>query len=433
MSSIITFIGIVILFWFLVGCQAPVDTVQGKTEFPSHSTDVPTATAFIFEVKDEPTEMVITPTEEENLYTFIISHGGTRRDRGINLLQTRDGGYAVVGYSNSGDAVGEDVLLVRLDRQGNVLWSKLYGGEGDDNGWDLLETDEGGFIVVGFTDSMGAGGMDIYLIRMDALGELIWERTYGGPQDEYGWSMTRTVDGGYVLGGQTESFGEGQEDGYLVKVDPKGDEIWSQTYGGGLEDRLFSVDQGADNGYVLAGTTRSFGKGERDLFLVKTDNAGMLSWMQVFGGKRDDVGHAVRQTADSGYIITGYTKSHGTANYDSWAVKTDIVGEIVWETFFGDFGDDRTIYGEQTWDGGYILTGYTRSFGEGNWDVFLVKLDAAGEVSWFKTFGGTHEDTGYTGHQTSDFGFVLTGETYSNGKGGGDMYIIKVNPNGELE
>jgi hypothetical protein len=368
----------------------------------------------------------------ENEITFIKTLGGNRRDRGINLLQTSDGGYAIVGYTSSPDAVQEDVYLVRTDLQGEVLWSKTYGGEGKDNGWDILETEDRGFLIVGFTDSFGAGEMDIYLVRTDANGSMLWERTFGGPESEFGWTMAPASDGGYVLAGQTDSFGEGNEDGYLVKVNAEGEEIWSQTFGGPQEDRLFSIDQSADSGFILTGTTRSFGAGNRDVYLVKTNDSGELVWMEVFGEDRDDVGHSVRQTIDSGYIVTGYTQSFGAKNYDTWLIKTDEAGNSRWQKFFGEAGDDRTIYGEQTDDGGYIMIGYTTSFGSIGLDVLLMRTDSSGEVTWHKTFGGRAEDTGYTVRQTADNGFVLTGETYSSGEGGGDMYVIKVNQDGEV-
>lgn len=381
------------------------------------------------------TEMPPIPTEMEEVTTFLRTFGGKSRDRGINLLQTNDGGYAIVGYTSSLDAQQEDVYLVRTDSQGQLLWSNTYGGEGIDNGWAILETEDGGFLIAGFTNSFGAGEMDIYLLRTDAAGNMLWENTYGGPKSEYGWAMAKTNDGGYVLGGQTNSFGEGREDGYLVKVNAQGEEIWSQTFGGPGEDRLFSVDQGADGGFVLTGTTRGFGEGNtgnRDAYLVKTNDSGELVWMQVFGENQDDVGHAVRQTSDGGYLVTGYSKSFGARNYDTWLIKTDEAGNLLWQKFYGESGDDRTIYGEQTADGGYILTGYTKSFESVGWDVFLVRTDSLGDVIWHKTFGGTAEDTGYTVRQTSDGGFVLTGETYSSGAGGGDMVVIKVDHAGEI-
>ncbi|MDX1435608.1 MAG: hypothetical protein R3335_02275 [Anaerolineales bacterium] len=372
------------------------------------------------------------PPDTPEAVTFATTFGGERRDRGIHLLQTQDGGYAVVGYSSSPGAASEDVYLVRTDSHGEMIWSRTYGGPGIDNGWDLIETEDGSFLITGFTDSTGAGLMDIYLLRTDRDGNLLWERTYGGPGDEYGWAMTATTDGNYVLAGQTTSFGAGLEDGFLVKVSPEGDQLWSQTFGGEAEDRLFSIDRSADGGFILTGTTRSFGPGSRNLYLVKTNSAGEQDWMQVFGEDRDDVGHAVRQTHDQGFIVTGYTKSFEASDYDSWLVKTDETGALQWQALFGGPGDDRTIYGEPTADGGFVLTGYTRNFGARGWDVFLVKTGADGQVEWHKNFGGVADDTGYTVKQAADGGFVLAGETYSLGAGGGDLYLIKVDQEGEV-
>ena len=382
----------------------------------------------------QPTQtLLVPPTATPHLSdTFAKTMGGPRRDRGINLLQTNNGDFVIVGSTRSQGAGQEDVYLVRLNPQGEPLWENTYGGTGSDNGWAAMETDDGGFLIVGFTDSFGAGEMDVYLLSTDAEGELLWERTYGGPNSEYGWAMAKTDDGGYVLAGQTNSFGTGQEDGYLIKVNAQGEEIWSQTFGEEQEDRLFSIDQTADSGFILTGTTRSYGARERNLYLVKTDPSGEMDWMQIYGEDRDDVGHSVRLTADDGFIVTGYTKSFGASNYDTWLIKTDRDGNSEWQKFFGGPSDDRTISGEQTSDGGYILTGYTRGFGAVRWDVFLVKTDASGEVVWYKTFGGNADDTGYTVIQSSDNGFILTGETNSFGEGQGDMYIIKVDPGGEL-
>ena len=274
--------------------------------------------------------------------------------------------------------------------------------------------------------------MDIYQIRTDDVGNLVWERTFGADRSEYGWAMAPTTDVGYVLVGQSNSDGEGAEDGYLIKVSAQGEEIWSQTFGRPFEDRLFSVDQSADSGFVLTGTTTNLGSGNRDAYLVKASESGDLVWMQAFGEEQDDVGHAVRQTSDRGFIVTGYTKSFDANNYDTWLIKTDEAGELQWQKFYGESGDDRTIYREQTDDGGYIMTGYTTGYDSTGWDVFLVRADFSGAVTWRRTFGGMADDTGYTVRQTSDGGSILTGETYSSGEGGGDMYVIKVNQDGDI-
>lgn len=257
--------------------QPTPSTSAADTNTSPSETIEPTADPTELPPTSTSTKALPTPTEFLEEITFAKTFGGDRRDRGINLLQTSDGGYAIIGYTSSHDAKQEDVYLVRTDVQGEMLWSMSYGGEGRDNGWDILELGDGGFLVAGFTNSFGAGEMDILLVRTDANGILLWERTFGGPRSEFGWALAPTADGGFVLAGQTNSFGEGEEDGYIVKVNAEGEEIWNQTFGGQQEDRLFSIDQSADLGFILTGTTRSMGSGNRDLYLVKTDETGELS------------------------------------------------------------------------------------------------------------------------------------------------------------
>lgn len=422
-----------IFTWLILILAACFASSPNTPSVPVPAT-LPSSTATANSTVSRSSEMFSRSDATEKGITFEKTFGGNRRDRGINLLQTMDGGYAIVGYSSSPDAVQEDVYLVRTDPRGKALWIKTYGGEGQDNGWAITEAVDGGFVIAGFTDSFGAGDMDFYLIRTDADGEKLWDKTYGGPKDEYGWAMAPTTDGGYVLAGQTESYGEGGKDGYLIKVNGEGEELWSQTFGGPQEDRLFSIDRSADSGFIMVGTTKGFGTadGNRDAYLVKTNDLGEVDWFQVFGDAHDDVGHSVRQTTDEGYIVTGYTKSFGAQNYDTWLIKTDEAGILQWQELYGGNGDNRTIYGEETEDGGYITVGYSRSFQSIGWDVFLAKSNSSGEVAWHKTFGGSAEDTGYTIRQTSDEGYILTGETYSFGEGAGDMYVIKVNQEGEI-
>jgi hypothetical protein len=257
--------------------QPTPSTSAADTNTSPSETIEPTADPTELPPTSTSTKALPTPTEFLEEITFAKTFGGDRRDRGINLLQTSDGGYAIIGYTSSHDAKQEDVYLVRTDVQGEMLWSMSYGGEGRDNGWDILELGDGGFLVAGFTNSFGAGEMDILLVRTNANGILLWERTFGGPRCEFGWALAPTADGGFVLAGQTNSFGEGEEDGYIVKVNAEGEEIWNQTFGGQQEDRLFSIDQSADLGFILTGTTRSMGSGNRDLYLVKTDETGELS------------------------------------------------------------------------------------------------------------------------------------------------------------
>ena len=406
---------ILVLFFTLAGCAL----AGGETVVEPISLAIelsPTA------------EITTLPSVSAREATILLegTQGGSETDIGIRLIQTRDGGYVLLGYSSSFGAGGEDMYLLRLDVDGELLWSQTYGGEGTDNGWDLLETDDGGFAILGFSDSFSAGDMDLYLVRTDANGEELCSETYGGPEDEFGWAMVASPDGGFALVGQTLSFGEGGNDGLLLKVDSEGREDWIGTYGGNDRDRLFSVTTADDGGYVMAGITRSSGAGSRDAYIVKTNSLGESEWELVIGDAQDDVAHAIEQTEDGDYIITGYTQNYGARVYDTLLIKVSAAGEQEWMSVFGGEADDRTISGAQSSDGGYILTGYTRSFGAISWDAHLVKTDAAGELLWSQIFGGNSDDGGYTAIQTQEGNYMLVGHSYSAGEGRGDLYYVLV-------
>lgn len=363
------------------------------------------------------------PAAEPGL-AFERTFGGSGMDRGVHVIQTADGGFAVTGVTASSGSGGEDVYLLRLDPDGQELWSHAYGGSNMDNGWSVHETEDGGFTIAGYTRSEGAGGIDVYLIRTDLEGEMLWANTFGGPADDYGWAMQSVAGDGYVIAGQTESFGAGDIDGYLIKVDANGRELWSQTYGGPQRDRLFAVRQAPDGGFIIAGITYSFGEGGRNAYVVKTDKNGALQWQRTFGQNGDDVAHSVDTTKDGGYLVTGYTSSFGAEGYDAYLVKLDASGETEWTQMFGGPADDRIITGRQTTDTGYILIGYTKSFGVGNWDVYLVKSDPLGNPLWQMTFGQTGEDVGYTVQQTAEGGYVATGHSQPTGPNSRDLYLI---------
>ncbi len=423
----------------LLGACSPATATPNPTT-PSTSTNmpvstpVPTATATEMPPPETPVPATATPTleppqavQEGPEIIFERTFGGTGMDRGVFVSQTDDGGYVLTGVTSSFGAGAEDVYLVRTNPAGDEMWSQTFGGTDDDNGWAVQQTPDGGFIIAGFTSSFGAGGVDVYLIRTDSMGELLWTKTYGGEGDDYAWAIQPATDGGYIIAGQTESFGAGNVDAYLIRIDEDGEALWEQTYGGGDVDRSFSVQQTSDGGFILAGITFSFGAGGRDGYAVKTDSAGALQWERTFGDFGDDVAHSIDHTDDGGYLVMGYTNSFDAEDYDVYLIKLDALGETQWTQIFGGRADDRVITGAQTADGGYILVGYTKSFGAGNWDAYLIKTDPTGNPQWTKTFGGKMEDTGYTVSQTDDGGYILTGYTRNTGAGLRDVYLIKIN------
>ena len=245
-----------------------------------------------------------------------------------------------------------------------------------------------------------------------------WNRTFGGSSSDRGYSVAQTSDGGYIITGETYSYGAGEQDVWLIKTDPKGNKEWDKTFGGKYTDYGCSVAQTSDMGYIITGLTDSYSVGMR-VWLIKTDSKGNEEWNKTFFDS--SCGYSVIQTSDEGYVIVGETYWKSYAN-DIWLIKTDSKGNEEWNKTFGGSDDDGGFSVTQTSDRGYIITGYTCSYGAG--DVWLIKTDSEGNKIWDKTFGGSAFDSGYSVTQTSDGGYIITGET--NSYGGCNIYLVKV-------
>jgi len=352
------------------------------------------------------------------------TYGGSDYDYSWSVQQTSDGGYIIAGYTKSFGAGGYDFYVVKTDANGDSLWTRTYGGALTDRGRSVQQTTDGGYVIAGETASFGAaGGCDFYLLKTDANGDSLWTRMYGGTDSEKAYSVQQTTDGGYIIAGYSSSR---SNDVYLVKTDANGDALWTSIYGGGDFDLGRSVQQTTDGGYVIAGETASFGAGGCDFWLLKTDANGDTLWTQTYGGSDTDQSWSVQQTSDGGYIVAGYTLSFGAGGYDFYLVRTDANGDSLWTRTYGGTDSDKAFYVQQTTDGGYIVTGVTRSFGAGSDDAYLVKTDANGDILWTRTYGGTEWDYAYSVQQTSDGGYILAGDTDSFGAGVCDVYLIRV-------
>jgi len=313
--------------------------------------------------------------------SFCKAIGGPANEKGNSLIQTSDGGYAIAGTTKSFGVGSGDVYVVKLDAKGNLQWTKTIGGPESEEGNSLIQTSDGGYAIAGETSSFGAGESDVYVVKLDSTGNLQWTRTIGGPGNEAGYSLIQTSDSGYAIAGSTFSFGAGEDDMYVVKLDANGNLQWTKTIGGPKRDWSSSLIQTSDGGYTIAGYTNSFGVGEADVYVVKLDANGNLQWTKTIGGENIDEGYSLIQTSDGGYAIAGTTKSFGAGILDVYVVKLDANGNLQWTKTIGGENIDEGYSLIQTSDGGYAIAGTTKSFGAGKWwDVYVVKLDKNGNA-----------------------------------------------------
>jgi len=355
---------------------------------------------------------------------FEKTYGGVNNDEGRDAVETQDGGYILLGTTASFGAGGDDFYLVKTDSSGNTLWTKTYGGTQNERGRSLQETSDGGFVILGSTRSFGAGLDDFYLVRTNSAGDTLWTKTYGGSENDWARSVSETSDRGFIILGRTRSFGSGSWDFYLVRTDSIGVTLWTKTYGGSGADEGSSALETIDRGYILIGWTSSYGAGLNDFYLVRVDSLGNTLWTKTYGGTNSDLGYSLQKTSDGGFIILGYTISFGAGLADFYLVKTDSLGDTLWTKTFGGSGDDYGRSVGLTSRNEYVLVGYTNSFGSGLNDLYLIGTDSTGGLLWTRTFGDTLDDYGYSGKETSN-GMFIIGGSYKSSGAGNDVYLIE--------
>lgn len=434
-----------------------------------------------------------------NLHAQNIKHwdktfGGNNYEELHSLQQTSDGGYILGGYSESdasGDKTqnakgGKDYWVIKLDAGGNLIWEKTIGGAGDDYLYAVKQTSDGGYILGGSSDS-GIGGdkteasrgtHDYWVVKLDASGNKLWDKTFGGTSTDVLLTLQQTSDGGYILGGGSESgiggnktqSSRGANDLWIIKIDPSGNKVWDKSFGGSGVDYFSGLQQTSDGGFILGSTSNSGAGGDKsqsyhglqgnsDYWVVKLNATGTKVWDRRFGGTGVETLNSIRQTSDGGYILGGDSesgisgdKTEGSRGIvDFWVVKLSSSGSILWEKTLGGNLADQLYSLQQTSDGGYILGGASDSDAgldksqpnKGDMDFWLVKINWIGTKTWDKTFGGNSHDRLFALQQTTDSGFIfggfsgsgISGDKSQPSKGVWDYWVIKtgLNPNGIKE
>ena len=405
----------------------------------------------------------------------VKTFGGTKNEGANSVTKTTDGGYAVLGFVQSmdGDVLGKtnesfDYWVLKFDASNNLQWNKAFGGSGDDRGKQLIQTSEGGFAIIGYTQSAdddvteNAGAQDYWIAKLDASGNLSWQKSFGFSGADVGFSILQAKDGGYLLNGTldvTASGGLGNSrsarrhaggDYWAIKLDSNGEMQWSRYYGGTFTDTPYDAIQTDDNGYIIVGSSDSDdvdisnSNGSYDFWVIKISSAGDLIWEKSFGGSEIDEAHSITDSGDGNFIIVGDTRSndsdislnHGAA--DLWVIKITPTGDLIWEKTFGGSSFDVGRSVTKTQDNSFLIAGSSRSSdgdltsNNGQNDAWVLKIDANGNMKWQKIIGGSEIDFAYGIAELNDRIPIAVGDSSSSdndiieNKGFTDILIIKL-------
>jgi hypothetical protein len=345
---------------------------------------------------------------------FQRTYGGSGHDEGRSVKQTWDGGYIIAGTTSSFGAGATDVYLLKVDSLGNVQWQKTFGGNNIDRGYSLDITSDSGFVICGYTNSFGFGGYDIYLIRTDQNGDTLWTKTYGGTDWDFGFSVQQTLDGGFILAGGTYSYGNGDEDVFVVKTNAAGDTLWTKAYGGNSQDEAAEVIETSDSVFVALGISVDATNTNEDIYLLKMSQEGDTVWTKKYGGAGKDFGKSIKESLTHQYEIVGYTNSSTAGDYNELSMQTDTSGNVVGAWDFGGPNNEIMNYVAICSSGWFASCGRFDGSGGGGFDMRFTKLQPDGWAPGpWPTFGGLNYDEAFHVEETSDHGFIIVGVTQS--------------------
>lgn len=415
--------------------------------------------------------------QSETQITFVKTLGGTNNEVAQAVTKTTDAGYAILGYTQStnGDITGKtnnsfDYWLLKFDANNHLQWQKTYGGTNDDRGSDIIQTSDGGYAILGFSKSNDIdvsenfGDQDFWVAKLNSSGDILWQKSFGFAGADNGISFIQTTDNGFLLTGVLDvsaSGGLGNSkntrvkhaggDYWAIKIDATGNKQWSRYYGGSFTETPYDVIQTNDNGYIIVGSSDSNdvdisnSNGSYDFWVIKISETGTLIWEKSFGGSEIDEARAITESNDGNFIIVGDTRSrnlnvtHNNGAADLWVIKITPEGTLIWEKSFGgsSFDVGRSI--SKTPDNNFIISGSSRSANgdvqdnKGQNDAWILKIDTHANLIWQKTIGGNNIDFAYDAVELDDQTVIAVGESSSStddiddNKGFTDLLIIKLN------
>lgn len=434
--------------------------------------------AFLGTSCNSESEQIDNDIELQNV-AFIKTLGGSLNDSGQAITKKTDGGYTILGYTQSQDLDildkqddSFDFWVLNYDSNDNLSWAKTYGGSEDDKGNDIIQTQDNGFAILGSSQSNNGdatenqGSLDYWILKLNSQGAIIWQKSFGFSGADFGLSLIQTQDSGFLITGEldvTASNGEGNSDGqraqlhaggdyWAIKLNGAGQLEWSRYFGGTFTDTALSVIETDDQHFILAGLSDSFdiditgNKGSYDFWVVKIDANGALVWEKSFGGTEVDEAKAVITSNDGGFIVAGNTRSNNSdisnnkGAADVWIIKIDSEGNLIWEKTFGGSSFDTANSISKTEDNGYIIAGNSRSSdfdltqNQGQNDAWVIKITNEGSLVWQQSIGGSNIDFATDAIELNNQNIIIVGESNSNdgnineNKGFSDLLIFKITP-----
>lgn len=362
---------------------------------------------------------------------WAYTYGSSNNEVPYCVIQGSDGGYLAVGYSNSFGSGGYDYWLNKLDNTGSLTWQKLFSTAQTDIAYSVLQTIDGGYLIAGESAIMSAPNSDILLIKTDSSGNSIWQTLYrSGYPSKFG-DIQQTSDDGYILIGSTLT-NVSTSDVWVIKLNSTGNVAWQNVYNLGDNEYGRAIRQTSDGGYIIAADALYNFSEYSNIWVIKLTSTGNVSWQLTYG-IGDEHANVIKQTSDGGYIVGGTTTNYGAGNKDIWLLKLNANGYSTWQKTYGGFMDDVIYSLQQNSDGGYIFAGYTDSAEPDNRDAIVVKLDPNGNILWQKRYGGSYQEEATSIHPTNDGGFIIGMHTYSYGSGSSDFLIIKTDSSGNID
>ena len=366
------------------------------------------------------------------------TYGGWNDDTGFWVIEQKASEGYVLGYAtftfDAGGTEFGDIWIFDLTSNGKIEWQRTYGGPDEELLYGgIKETQDGGYIVAGFTKSFGPGQHDFWILKLASNGNIEWQYAYGGSDMDFPYSVQITSDGGYIVAGTTYSFGAGDGDFWILKLTSSGKIEWQKTYGGPLDERAKSILLTEDGGYIVSGYTDSFGSGESDYWILKLTSSGDIEWQRTYGGRSSEYPtRTFDRTSDGGYIVAGWSGSFSDERSRIWILKLTSSGDIRWQrTDYGSLADWGGQI-QETSDGGYIVAAKTESFGAGFYSGWILKLKSNGDIEWQHTYGGNNMDSVAYIQEISEGGYIVGGSTASFGTGGWDLWMLKLSPKGTI-